>query len=85
MEKDCKRAIRRHHIARLKYTRRKYFTADWWNNDAKRMGKIVQYPKMCSCIMCGNERKWFGHRTLDELRGFDILKDGLEDWYGTDK
>mgnify|MGYP003512295132 CR=1 FL=1 len=81
MEKNRKRAIRRHHIARLKNTRKRYFTADWWNNDAKRMGKIVQYPKMCSCTMCGNARKWFGHRTIDEHRGFDILKDGLDDYF----
>lgn len=84
MEKDRKRAIRRHHIARLKNTRKHYFVVNWWSDEhaARRLGIVVQYPKMCSCHMCGNARKWFGHRTIDELRGFDVLHDGIEDWYG---
>lgn len=80
MEKDRKRAIRRHHIARLKNTRKNYFNATW-RSDPKQLGRIVQYPAMCSCTMCGNERKWFGYRTLDEKRGFDKMKDGIDDYF----
>lgn len=83
MEKDRKRAIRRHHIARLKKTRKHYFTVNWWPEEfmARRLGIVVQYPKMCSCIGCGNARKWFGYRTIDELRGFDKMEDGIDDYF----
>ncbi len=68
------RAVRRHHVERLKQTRKGY-----WGYDrprtvgpaemcAKALGKVVQYPASCSCTMCGNSRKWFGQRTTQELR-----------------
>jgi hypothetical protein len=81
MEKDRSRAIRRHHIARLKNVREKYFAISWWSNRVKRIGMLVQYPKICSCASCGNGRKWRGERTLDELRGFDIMEDGIDEYY----
>lgn len=80
--KDMKRAERRHHIARLKKTRSSYFVFNWWDNVGKRLGVISQYPKKCSCHMCGNPRKYDKQeRTLQELRDIDRTLDGLEDWY----
>ena len=54
------RAIRRHHIARLKNNRKSYWGYDRRRDgqmDAKQLGKVVQYPTPCSCTMCGNPRK----------------------------
>ena len=83
MEKDYSRALRRHHIARLKKTRSKYVVYNWWPLDehiqARRLGQLTQYPTACSCHMCGNPRKWFKHRTIHELQDFDRLQDGLKD------
>jgi len=36
----------------------------------------------CSCTMCGNERSYFGTRTLQEKRFFDQMKDELKEWSG---
>lgn len=85
--KDMKRATRRHHIARLKKHRASYFVVSWWDDQykAKRLGRIVQYPKMCSCASCGNPRKWDKQeRTIRELQHFDIMADGLKDLYEPD-
>lgn len=79
--KDMKRADRRHHIARLKETRKHYFVVTWWSEEyrGKRLGIVVQHPKMCSCMGCGNPRKWFGDRTIAELRDLDRFDTGMED------
>lgn len=78
--KDMTRAIRRRHVARLKKKRSSYFVVSWWERKDYRLGRIVQYPKMCSCPMCGNPRKWDKSKyTIHELQGFDVLRDGMED------
>ena len=33
-----------------------------------RMPKAYKTPTPCSCPMCGNPRKWFGIRTIQERR-----------------
>lgn len=83
--KNMQRALRRHHTARLKHNRAKYFVFNWWSEDLqpRRLGQITQYPKACSCHMCGNPRKWEHQRTVGELRGFDILAEGLKELYTT--
>lgn len=78
--KDTKRAIRRHHVARLKKTRAHYFVFNWWDNTGKRLGVISQYPKKCSCPMCGNPRKYDKQKlTMQEQRHRDCYCDGLEE------
>ena len=64
--KNMSRAIRRHHIVRLKHNRKHY-----WSKDVMtpiQQGKVSQYPKPCSCVMCGNERKHFKSKTIQEKR-----------------
>lgn len=70
MDKSMKRAIRRHHIARLKKARKNYwgYPNRWaykFNElprapepmDARQLGKVVQNPQMCSCAGCCNVRR----------------------------
>lgn len=62
------RAIRRHHIERLKKKRKNY----WWGDlhgglNEKQLGMVVSTPRHCSCWMCGNPRKYFGHKTRQEI------------------
>ena len=69
-----KRALRRHHRERLKKKRASYYW--WWaSSDAKRLGKVVTTPCMCSCFMCGNPRKYYkmtgeGRLTIQERKYF---------------
>lgn len=64
--KDMKRALRRHHVARLKKTRRWYHGRDLWA-DGRLIGMAVHTPQLCSCWGCGNQRRYFGP-TIQELR-----------------
>ena len=62
------RAVRRHHIKRLKSKRKLYwgYHRDSWGSEPKplmapqQLGKVVQYPQPCSCWGCGNQRKCEG-------------------------
>lgn len=71
--KDMKRALRRHHVTRLKKARRWYHGQDLWLV-AKFIGIAVTTPHPCSNICCGNQRPYFG-QTLQELRGIDLMRD----------
>lgn len=63
-----KRSLRRHHYIRIKNKRRTY----WWNNvESPREGFVVDTPTPCSCYMCGNPRKYFKEKTLQEKK-FDL-------------
>jgi hypothetical protein len=64
--KDMSRAIRRHHAARLKQARRFYFGMDH-RNDARRLGKVLQTAKPCSCWMCGDQRATSGLTRAERL------------------
>ena len=63
------RALRRHHVARLKRKRIGYWGRgkflEW---DEKGLGAVVQHPCVCSCWMCGNPRKWLGEQSIQERR-----------------
>ena len=62
-----KRALRRHHIARLKARhKREHYWGDS-NTTPQRVGKRLATPCVCSCMMCGHARTWFGV-TLAERR-----------------
>jgi hypothetical protein len=65
------RAVRRHHVARLKHKRQYYWGYGTRGHsgcaldeppgppermDEKVLGKVVQTPQMCSCLGCGNQR-----------------------------
>lgn len=61
------RALRRHHTTRLKHARRHYW-GEVLRLDARRLGMAIATPAACSCTMCGNPRKYFGERSLQERR-----------------
>ena len=71
-----KRAIRRHHRQRLlnKWIRRIYIEIKQTKigreteSIEQRARYLVQTPCPCSCAMCGNPRKHFGERTIQERR-----------------
>ena len=84
LQKSTKRALRRDHVQRLKNNRKNYWGyGRAYGQDGtsvmspKQLSKVVQYPKNCSCPMCGNERKHFHKRTLQELKQLQILKENL--------
>ena len=45
---------------------------NWWSlndDDSKRLiGVRAHSPKLCSCWMCGNPRKYFNEMTIQEKR-----------------
>lgn len=66
------RALRRHHIERLKKYRQKYWGYWRWADGSKmsdrQKGVVVNTPKPCSCWMCCNPRRLNGERTMQEQR-----------------
>lgn len=67
MENSFKRAQRRHDAARIKKNRRWHWGRDM-AQEGRQLGKLLHTATPCSCPMCGNPRKYFGHRTIQELR-----------------
>ena len=72
------RGVRRHHVARLKEYRSKYYGYYGEKNPPRNIGMLVHTAKLCSCYMCCNCRKING-RTLQELRGIDLMEDQLSE------
>lgn len=62
-----RRSVRRHHAGRLKKSRRHHWGRDI-SGEAKRLGQAVDTPTPCSCYMCGNPRKYFNEKTVQERR-----------------
>lgn len=92
MDKSKKRAVRRHHIARLKQARKNYwgYPNRWPYGrdelprapepmDARQLGKVVQYPQACSCAGCCNARRVLGGTILtrQEQRHWQNYREGL--------
>ncbi len=80
------RAVRRHHVQRLKLKRKNYW--GYGPNGHRqghpvmppnRLGQVVKHPAVCSCWMCGNDRKYFGHVSVGERRSIDVLAEELKD------
>lgn len=71
--KNMKRALRRHHVARLKAARRFHWGRDI-HHDAKAVGKVVDTPCPCSCWMCGNPRRHFKDVSQQEQAFIDREK-----------
>ena len=70
LDSKLARANRRHHRHRLWCNRRFHWGRDLAGADenSKSRGKAVDTPTPCSCWMCGNPRRHFGKKTLQELR-----------------
>lgn len=72
------RAMNRHHYQRTKNNRK--FNYGRTPRDFQEMslrdprlpqrciGKSARTPALCSCPLCGNPRKYFGHVTMAELK-----------------
>jgi len=79
MFKASKRAERRHHYRRLKTKR---VTQNYWcfHDDApspSELGIATNTPKLCSCHMCGNPRRYYKELTLGEKRS----DQSFDEWY----
>lgn len=74
------RAERRAQVERLKRNRQFYYGygkriehTDQRFMTERQLGQVVQYPAACSCTMCGNARRHFGQRSIQEQRLFQDL------------
>ena len=54
-----KSSLRRHHLRRLKKKRSLYWGTQTVG-DSRLIGKCSKTPCICSCWMCGNQRKYHG-------------------------
>jgi len=59
------RSERRHHTERLKKNRKMH-----WGRKLgeKELSKVVDTPTPCSCPLCGNPRRHFGTKTIQERK-----------------
>lgn len=74
--KDMRRALRRHHRERLKFARQSYWGRLPFGRDnpsayespwtAGALGVVTRTPCVCSCLGCGNSRRWLGERSIQE-------------------
>ena len=60
------RAQRIHHAQRIKSKRKKLVL--------NKHHTAYHTPASCSCPMCGNPRKWFGERTVQERRAMQEVE-----------
>ena len=56
------KAYRIHHQKRMEAKARKYLT--WTQNPEH----FANHMKICSCPTCGNPRKWFNEKTMQERK-----------------
>jgi hypothetical protein len=66
-----KRALRRYHAHRRKaWVRRTlhHYFIERHALSARRVGMYSKTPKICSCFMCGNPRRFLGELTFQERR-----------------
>lgn len=68
------RAIRRADVDRLKQKRKTYWGRDRKLDD-RQLGIVVHTPAICSCWMCGNDRKYQDERTIQERRQMQDIED----------
>jgi hypothetical protein len=81
MQKNHKRALRRHHLARIKQKRIAYH-GDYVRHlphaeQLRHVGRFAHTMPSCSCWMCGNLRRYFGEVTLQEKR---FAEQGRLEW-----
>lgn len=81
-----RRALRRHHRARLFKVRSTYNVTRFWHDDVsdlvrhQAIARAVTTPAACSCWMCGNPRRRQGELTLAERRVAAAQNDGVRAW-----
>jgi hypothetical protein len=75
--KDMSRARRRFYVECLKKKRSKYYS--WWfPKTPTQVGKLVHTPANCSCEMCGNPRKFFKQRTIQEKKQLEFMESQIK-------
>lgn len=78
MEDTKKRALRRHHLKRIKQNRSNYYSLAESELDAeskkKMLGRIANTAKLCSCWACGNPRKHSQEKTVSEISAAEFMK-----------
>tara|TARA_R110000772_G_scaffold99174_2_gene198841 strand:- start:6208 stop:6444 length:237 start_codon:yes stop_codon:yes gene_type:complete len=70
------RAERRKHKQRMKKKAERIVRSEGWTDEeyvAHRVLRITENRKACSCMMCGNPRKMFGKKTIQERKSEDVL------------
>ena len=62
--KNTSRAVRRHHQQRLKRARKHYW-GNFASDSSKTLGMCVNTPCLCSCYLCGHQRKTWGPKASE--------------------
>jgi len=75
LEKDKTRAQTRFNLTKKKLKCKNYWRWFDKNEDPveykEKIARAARTPKVCSCWMCGNARKYFGYASLQEQRFFN--------------
>ncbi len=66
--KNHKRALRRFHRVRLFKKRRNYWGWTGVLVEEPVYKMIINTPTPCSCFMCGNPRKYWKEKSIQELK-----------------
>lgn len=79
MEKDTKRALRRHHMARIKRARSHYNGIRNWDGITDHqfshaVGRLAHTATLCSCFGCGNPRRHGNQQTQQELSSTESFR-----------
>lgn len=75
--KDMKRALRRHHMERMKQKATRLY-GGYAAGRPKSIGRLANTRVPCSCYMCGNPRKHFLEITKQEkLADIEARENGL--------
>lgn len=69
---SLQRSLRRHHYGRRKVAAKKKLVVHYGIEDPTpgMLGFHANVRRACSCPMCGNPRRHFGERTVQERRAF---------------
>ncbi len=62
------RAYRRWQAQKKKNKVRNYFVCEYGKDDPSTVGFMARTPAPCSCMMCGNPRKYWRELTIQERR-----------------
>lgn len=65
-----KRARRILRIKRAMFSNRHMSEPDYFSDDGEYAKILIKTHVPCSCPMCGNPRRYFGERTIQEKKAF---------------
>lgn len=73
-----KRALRRFNTSVIKAKRKTYWYGKFLS-DSKQIGKLVHTSTFCSCWMCGNPRKHYKGKLVNELTHKEFASRKIKD------